>query len=182
MVNIYKPELTPLQEGILKFLMINAGKTFTARHLSISLEVSQPAISKALPGLEKKGFVLVDKNMETKRFSIQLNLQNSRVIQLKRAENLKQIYVSGLQNYLIESFPGSLIVLFGSFSFGEDLFNSDIDIAVIGNSNKKINTSKYEKMLGKKVIINFYTDLDAIDSNLKSNICNGIVLAGRISL
>ena len=67
MVNTSKLKLTSLQERILRYLFIKAGKLFTARALSRGLEVSQPAISKALPNLEKENFIQVTKDKEFKK-------------------------------------------------------------------------------------------------------------------
>ncbi len=54
------------------------------------------------------------------------------VIDLKRVENLKMIYESGIVEELSERFLGGVIILFVSYSYGEDIVRSDIDIAVIG--------------------------------------------------
>ena len=101
---MYKPKLTLLQQDILRHLYINAGTSFNARALALALDVSQPAISKALPKLKKEEFITVTKD---KRFSITLNRENPLVIGLKRADNLKQLYESGFVAYLYNSLPGA---------------------------------------------------------------------------
>ena len=65
---------------------------------------------------------------------------------------------------------------------GEDLSNSDIDIAVIGRKEKEINLNHYEKELERKIHINFYNSFKHIHKNLKENICNGILIAGSVEL
>ena len=178
MVNISKLKLTILQQEMLRFLYHNVGESFTARALSLSLNVSRTAISKALPSLEKNGFILVNKNKATKRLSIQLNADNHLVIGLKRADNLKQIYESGLAQFLYDSLPGATIILFGSYAFGEDTKNSDIDIAVIGCKEKGLDLSEFEETLKKEIIINFYPASDKINKQLLNNILNGITIKG----
>ncbi len=180
MVNIYEPKFTLLQQGILRFLFNGVGKQFNARALARNLNVSPPAISKALPLLEKEEFVTVSKDKESKRMSIELNRDNQKVIQFKRVENLKLVYESGLNNELEEKFAGGTIILFGSFSMGEDLFNSDIDLAIIGRKEKKVDLSEYEKLFGKEIRINFYDTLSGVHKHLRENICRGIVLSGSI--
>lgn len=182
MFNMYIPKLTSLQEGILRFLFLHAGKEFTARAIAINLGVSQPAISKALPNLAKENFLIVIKDKESKRLSIKLNRDDPRIWQIKRVDNLRQIYESGLSTFLEDSFPGALIVLFGSYSYGEDVYSSDIDLAIIGSKEKTINLEKFNKIFEKKININFYNSLDQINKNLRSNIINGIILSGRIAL
>ncbi len=182
MVNTSKLKLTFLQESILRHLFIKAGKTFTARALSIALGVSQPAISKALPNLEKENFVNVTKDKESKRLAIELNRENILIMGMKRADNLEQVYESGLYDFLFNEFPGCTIILFGSYSRGDDIFNSDIDLAIIGSKEKKVNLEKFEKILKKEVRINFYPSFKKIHKDLLTNIYNGIILVGSVEL
>jgi predicted nucleotidyltransferase len=103
-------------------------------------------------------------------------------MQLKRADNLKQIYESGLADFLEKEFAGASIILFGSYSRGEDIINSDMDIAVIGRKDKLINTTNYEKLLERTININFYDSFKKIHKHLKENLCNGIILIGSVEL
>lgn len=137
---------------------------------------------KALPALEKEEFVKLEQDKESKRWAIQLNLDNSRVIQLKRVENLRLIYESGLVDYLENELSGSTIFLFGSYSFGEDNFQSDIDIAVIGRKEKKLNLEKFEKVFSKKIVVQFYDSFKDKHKNIKESVLNGILLKGNVEL
>lgn len=96
---MYKLKFTILQQEILRFLSIKSGLSFNARRLSQYLNVSQTAIAKSLPLLEKGQFIKVDKDKESGRLAIELNRNNPRVIEFKRAENLKLIYESGLADF-----------------------------------------------------------------------------------
>ena len=182
MVNIYKLRLTILQLEILRLLFVKAGKSLNQRQIANYLGVSQPAIRKALPKLERVGFVKVRQDKETRRWLIELNTYNDMAMKLKRADNLRQIYESGLVDFLEKEFIGATIILFGSFSRGDDTINSDIDIAIIGRKEKKVDLRKFEEILERKIILNFYDSFDKIHKNLKENLFNGIVLAGGIEL
>ncbi len=182
MVNIYKLELTNLQQEILRVLFIKVGISLNQRNVSKILNVSQPAVMKALIGLEKENFIILKQDKESKRWSINLNRDNYKTIQLKRADNLKLIYESELGDILENSFAGATIILFGSYSFGEDNTTSDIDIAVIGRKRKEIDLTNFEKVLERKININFYDSFKNIHKNLKENVLNGIVLSGGIEL
>ena len=182
MINIYKLKLTLLQQKIVRLLFINSGVSMNQRKISKILEVTPPAIMKAIPNLEKENLIKVSQDKESRRWSIELNRDNPKILQLKRADNLSQIYESGLFEFLEKEFAGSTIILFGSYSRGEDIINSDIDIAVIGRKDKQIDLAKYEKALGREININFYQSFKEIHKNLKENIFNGIVLAGGIEL
>ena len=101
---------------------------------------------------------------------------------MKRVENLKNLYTYGLSDYLEEELAGATIILFGSYSMGEDTNTSDIDIAVIERKNKMIDIEKFEKILNRKININFYNSWKDIHKHLKNNILNGITLHGSVEL
>jgi DNA-binding MarR family transcriptional regulator len=179
---MFKPRFTQLQEKILSFLFENAGENFNQRNLAKKLNVSSTAIAKSIKKLEKENLIIKNKNPSTKIISIGLNRDNQKVIQLKRAENLKKLYESGLFDYLESNFLGGNIILFGSYSFGQDTISSDIDIAIIGNRDKELSIEKFEKILGKKIIIQFYSSFSKIHKELKENLFNGILLQGGVEL
>src|SRR3989338_959633 len=182
MVNRYQLKLTGLQQGILKLLFIKAGISLNQRQVSQILEVSPPAVMKALPKLEKGNFIKLQQDKETKRWSIELNRYNPRAMQLKRVDNLKNIYESGLADFLEKEFAGATIILFGSYSRGEDIINSDIDMAIVGRKDKLLDLIKYEQILERKINLNFYETFHKVHKHLKENLCNGIVLIGGIEL
>ena len=182
MVNIYKIKLTNLQQEILRLLYIKAGIQLNARNIAKTLGVSQPAVSKALPYLEKENFIKIKKDMESKRLSIELNRDNHYMIWLKRVDNIKQIYESGLVQFIYDNYHSATIILFGSFAFGEDTINSDIDVAVIGSKENNIDLSVFDKILDRKVVIHHYKNFKDIDPYLLNNICNGIILKGSIEI
>ena len=182
MLNIFKPKLTNLQQAILRLLFVKAGESLNQRAIAKRIEVSSPAIMKALPNLEKESLIKLTQDKESKRWSIELNRENHKVMQLKRADNLKLLYESGLADFLEKEFAGGTIILFGSYSRGEDTSKSDIDIAIIGRKDKLINLEAFEPFLERRVNINFYHSFKGIHKNLKENILNGIVLYGSIEI
>jgi predicted nucleotidyltransferase/biotin operon repressor len=179
-MDTYKLKFTRLQNEILRFLFIKSGRSFNQRALARALKVSPTAIAKALEELEKDGLVNIDK--DTNHLSIELNTQNPDIFWMKRAENLKLLHESGLVGYLSEQFPGGTIILFGSYAFGEDTVKSDIDIAIIGCNEKNLPIVKFEEILERTIVIQYYRDLSAIDRNLRSSILNGIILHGAVEI
>lgn len=182
MVNTNKLRLTTLQHEILLLLFRKAGTSLNQRQLAKLLDVTSPAIMKALPTLAKERLIKQQQDKETRRWSIELNRDRQLVMQLKRANNLWQLYESGLANVLEKEFAGAVIILFGSYSRGEDLINSDVDIAVIGRKNKDIDLTTYEKLLERKISVHFYDSFEKIHKQLKENLCNGISLCGGVEL
>jgi len=171
-----------LQQEILRYLSVKAGVSFNARGLAKPLNRTQAGIVKALPGLEKKGLIKIDKDEDSGRWSIEFNRDNQKAIELKRVENLKMIYEFGIIDFLEDRFPGTVIILFGSYSYGEDTIDSDIDIAIIGTKRKEVDLEKFEKLLEREIRINFYSDFKEVHRHLRDNLCNGILLIGRIGL
>ena len=178
-MDIYKLKFTRLQIEIFKLLCIKAGEKLNKRQISKLLKVSPTAIAKSLPLLKKEELITIKK--ETTLDQVELN-RNQKTMLLKRVENLRYIYQSELKEFLEENFPGTVIVLFGSYSKGEDTLKSDIDIAIIEGKEKFLDLKKYEKILEREIRINFYPSFKEIHKNLKENIFNGIVLSGGISL
>jgi len=179
---MYKLKFTRLQNEIFRLLTIKSGKRLSQREISKLLEVSPTAIAKALPVLEKEGLVHVDKSMDFNLNYISLNRDSEKAISLKRVENLKLIYESGLQKLLEENFPGCAVILFGSYSLGEDTVESDVDIAVVGSKKKNVDTEKIDKLLERNIYLHFYGSFKEMKNNLKSNILSGIVLSGTVEL
>ena len=181
-MDIYKIKFTVLQQEILRFLFVKAYSSFTERGLGKQLGVSPTAVSNSIKLLEKEQLVSVSKDKESRRLAISLNKKNPEVFALKRIENLGLIHTSGIVPYLSDIFPGATIILFGSYSFGEDSVNSDIDIAIIGSKEKYFALAKFEKILERPIRLQFYTNLGSINKNLRENVLNGIVLSGGVRL
>jgi|SRR3989344_1786090 len=182
MVTIYEQKLTNLQQEIVRLLFVKAGNSLNAHTISVLLEVSQPAVSKALPLLEKEKLITVKRDIDSGRLSIRLHTENHYTIWLKRADNIKQLYESGLVQKLYDSFQTAAIILFGSYSFGEDVSGSDIDFAIVGSKEKKIDMSSFEKQLERIISFHYFKEFASIPRQLLCNICNGITLKGAISV
>ncbi|MBU0957255.1 MAG: nucleotidyltransferase domain-containing protein [Nanoarchaeota archaeon] len=178
----YKLKFTKLQNEIFRLLCIKTGEPLNQRTIATALEVSPTAISKSIKLLETENLINIKKDKKMNLILIELNRDNQKTIELKRAENLKMISESGITEFLEENFPGTTIILFGSYSYGEDTIKSDVDIAIVGAKEKEIKSEKFDKLLEKEVRINFYKNWKEIHKNLKNNILNGIILVGRIDL
>lgn len=186
---MYKIKWTRLQTEIFRLLCIKAGQILNLRGIARNLKVSPTAVSKALTELEKEELVVVKKSEIINLLAIEFNRNNPKAIQLKRAENLKMVYESGLSNFLYHEFPGCTIILFGSYSKGEDVYfgdederNSDLDLAVIGTKSRSVDLTKFNKLMERIISINCYKSWNDLHQHLKNNILNGILLSGGIDL
>src|SRR3989338_11163812 len=151
-MDIYKLNFTKLGFEIFSFLSMKAGERLSQREIAKALKVSPTAVATAVKNLTTKNFVKMEK---TKNINfISFNRDNPKAIDLKRVENLKQLYLSGLLDFLEEKLAGGTIILFGSYSKGEDTITSDVDIAVIGRKDKLLDLEPYEKTLNRPININ----------------------------
>lgn len=187
-MDMYQIKWTRLQSEIFRLLCIKAGMNLNLRGIAKQLKKSPTAVSNALKDLEKENLVKVKKAETMNLLSIELNRDNQNAINMKRVENLKMIYESGLLEFLQDSFPGTTIILFGSYSRGNDVYGlneeqrSDIDIVVVGTKGKEIKLTEFIKKLERVILINFYPSFKGIHKHLRDSILNGILLSGSVDL
>ncbi len=201
MVNTYKLGYTQLQIEIFRLLCRKSGEKLNQRQIAAFLDVSPAAVSKAIPLLIKQDLINFVRSENMNLTQIRFNNSNTKAVQLKRIENLRYIYESNFVEFFERTWPGCTIVLFGSYSRGEDSVRSDIDVAIVGvkldnrkrtfvtpdPKKEELNSEKAEKFNlerfpERKIRMNLIDDLRKIKKELRENICNGIVLSGGIEL
>ena len=163
-------------EKVLEYFLDNPSKEVHLRELSRLLNLSMPTIILATNTLSKEGMITKTKSKVVTK--VQANRENINFPRQKRVHNLERIYNSGIVDYLLKiyNYPKG-VILFGSFSRGDDIENSDIDIAII--TEKKINSDveSYEKFLGKNISIH-EVNLVKSSKEFKLSLTNGIILEG----
>lgn len=153
-------------------------RTFHLREMSRELGISMPAVLSAVGKLKKEGLLLVEKT--TALTVVKASTENPLFSRLKRAHNLEAIYVSGLVDFLQKKCrTPAAIICFGSYSRGDDIEKSDIDIAVISGAETDADLGKFEKLLGREISMHF-VNLKKISAEFRLNLCNGIVLEGAL--
>ncbi len=176
----YNIKFTRLQSRIFRLLCVKVGKKLNKREIARELGVSPTAVSKALVLLVDEKIVDIEKFGKMNLVEVELNRDSDCVIEMKRVENLKMIYESGMVGFLEDSFPGCAVILFGSYGFGDDTVRSDLDIAVVGCKEKVLDLDRFDEFFEREVRVNFYGSLKDVDEYLRSNLINGIVLGGRV--
>ena len=84
---------------------------------------------------------------------------------------------------MTQEFSNPTIILFGSFSRGEDIEESDIDIYIETHSKKKISLKKFESSLNRNIQLFKHKSIHQIrNKDLANNIINGIVLSGYLEV
>ena len=161
---------------VLELFFVNPSIEFHLRELSRLLKLSMPTIVSTTDILSKEKMVIKTKGKVLTR--VIANRENVKFVRHKRVYNLEQIYVSGFVDILVSKYnQPKNIILFGSFSRGEDNENSDIDIGIVTNKKIGVDVSSFEKALKRKITIH-EIDINKVSGEFKANLANGVVLEG----
>lgn len=161
-------------------------KEFSLSDVAKETGVAKANLGKIIEELRKAEFLSIEKL--SKIWRIKADTSNQHFIKNKIIYNLNLVYQSGLIEFLYEYYhhPKS-ITLFGSFRRGEDITDSDIDIAIEDENFEKYRILKlrelmdFEKQINRKIHIHQFNK-KVININLFNNIANGIVLAGFLEV
>ncbi len=104
------------------------------------------------------------------------NRENENFIFYKRVYNLYTL--KEVNDFLVKTMWPKLIVVFGSYSRGEDVESSDIDIIIISNVRKEINLTQFEEKLKRKINLLVVDKLENLDKKIIKKVYNGMVLYG----
>ena len=154
-------------------------RNFQMRAISRETDMAQPSVINHLKALQSEKLILKEKKGLYPTFIA--NRDNELFKIYKKTDILMRIKQSGLSDYLYDSCQPNAIILFGSASKGEDIEESDIDI-FIQSKTKKLLTEKYEKILKRKISLFFEENFSKLNSELKNNILNGIMLKGYLKV
>ena len=161
---------------VLEAFFENPSAKFHLRELSRKLGLSMPTVISATNALSKEKLIVrITGKVVTEVYA---NRENARFLQYKRINNLEQVYDSGILEYLSTMYNRpKLVILFGSYSRGDDVEQSDVDIAIVTAKRLYLDLSAYEKRLGRKISIHEF-EIGQVSNGFKANLANGIVLEG----
>lgn len=161
---------------ILEVFFNNPSGEFHLRELSRLSKLSMPTIISATDTLAKEGLIIKAKGKVLTR--VHANRENVDFQRYKRVCNLEIVYASGIVDFISNAYnhPKN-IILFGSFSRGEDIEGSDIDIAVMTKKKLRLDLSKYERILKRSISIHEVYP-EGVSEEFRANLANGIVLEG----
>jgi predicted nucleotidyltransferase len=145
------------------------------KEISRKINLAPTSVRKHLETLEKQNILLKKQGDRFKGYIA--NRDSEEFLFSKKVLNIYKIYQSRLVDYIYDVCVPNSIILFGSFSIGEDIEKSDIDIFV-ESKEKKLDLSKFKKILNKEINLFFNPDINKLNNELKNNILNGTVLKG----
>ncbi len=154
-------------------------KSFQIRELGRLSKVSKTTVQRILDDLVQEKIILSKRGDIYKNYNAAV--YNWKYVFLKKNYFIKQVYESGLVDYVQTKLHPQAVILFGSGAKGDYVVESDIDIFVLG-SVKEVDLRVFERKLKRNislVIKESYTDLSA---ELFNNIINGAKLGGYIKI
>ena len=154
--------------------------------LSSTVKSSKTATKQAVEALIQQEFIT--REIAGKTWILLANQKNLYFLRKKIPYHLDKIYESGIVEAVRKAIPkAKTLALFGSYRYGDDNEESDIDIAVevLDNNEVQITRLGIVEQLGyrKNVTVNLYIfSRNKVDLNLFANIANGIVLDGFLEV
>lgn len=157
------------------------GIGFQLREISRLINLAPKSVKIYLKELEEEKLILKKEHRIHKYPVYCANRNNDYFLFLKKSDNILKIKESGLLDFLSDFCQPDVIILFGSFSKGEDVKESDIDIFLLCREIK-LDLRKFEKKLNRKIMPFFCKDFHKLSKELKNNIINGVILQGYLKV
>ena len=171
-----------IKDRIKRHFLINPTARLRVRQIERAVKVPLPSAIRYARELEKEGILRSTILAEVKTYSA--DRASRRFLAEKRFFNLSQLLSSGLIDSLITEYSNPNIVVFGSYSRGEDTEDSDIDIYMESAAKGRIECpERFQRRLQRNVHIIVHRNLHDIgNKELANNIINGVVVNGFIEV
>lgn len=179
-------EVLTAYHRVMTWFFAYPAEDFTLNELHTSVGMAKTTAREAVNLLLKDGFL--DIKTIGRLWRIRANPKHEYFYTKKIAYNLAMVYESRLLDQINKNHPNSLaVVLFGSYRKGDDIPESDLDIAVeiLGGEPIKVMELGVISQFGyrQNVKVNLHVfSRNKIDLNVFSNIANGIVLQGFLEV
>lgn len=170
-----------IKQKIREYFFNNPTAKLRVRQIEREIKVPLPSAIRYTKELEQEGILKTEEISEIKLFSA--DRSSKKFLLEKMLFNIKSLLDSGLLKYLIEEIGNPTIILFGSYSRGEDIESSDIDLYIESASKPKINLERFQKVLNRGIQLFVYANIKKIPNpHLANNIINGIKLNGFVEV
>ena len=154
---------------------MNPTKKMRVRQIEREVKLPLPSVIRYCKELEKEEILKKETISGVSTYSA--DRTSKKFLMAKRLFNIKSIFESGLLDYMIGEYFNPVIVLFGSYSKGEDIENSDIDLYIETPKKQEFNLQKFEKILSRKIqVFNYKKIKDVPNRHLSNNIINGVTI------
>lgn len=172
--------MEPIAREIIRFFFQYPTREFSYRELERQTGFSIGTVSTYIKKLVSAS--LLESRKSANSILVNGNLENPLFIAMKRAYNIEILYTSGLVQYLTETIRPDSLILFGSYSRGEDDERSDVDIASLHGRKAGADLHKFEKVIGRKISLIRIESLESAKKEFVNSLANGIILSGGIEV
>ena len=164
---------------VMKLFFDNPEKKFHIREIARQTNLSAPGVLKILKKLKKETLLVSEKENVVENVK---GSRNEKFFLLKKAYNILSLFESGLVNRLKDEYEEpEAIVIFGSYSKGEDTSQSDIDVAVVTKKEAQIDLKQFEKYLRRKISV-YEIQINNSEKEFLNSLANGTVVYGFLRL
>ncbi len=164
------------QDKVLEVFFDNPTEKFYIREIARITKLNPNTIINISEKLIREGLIKREKKEHVVELSADLDNENFK--NKKRLSNFRRILECGIVNILKSKFDSEVISIIGSYSRGEDIGESDIDIVVMTKKEyEDTDLKKYEKILNRDIHL-IVTDYTKISDEFYTNLLNGIILYG----
>lgn len=152
-------------------------------NISRKAKLAHTSVKKHLQTLLKERIIIERKEIRnTRTFPIyKANVEGNNYLLYKKISNIEQIHKSKMIEKLVNIFQPKNIILYGSYSRGEDIESSDIDIFVDTRIKNEIKLDKYERALHRRIDLKI-NKFENLSKELQNNILNGVTLHGFVEV
>lgn len=169
---------------VAEFIFNEPNRIFHIRKLEKETGLSTTAVKTSIQKLES--YKIVDVESTSLTTNVKAKTDSDSYTFYKRMFNLYKLQRYGFVEHVRKMFKPEAIVLFGSFSRGEDVEESDVDILVMTSNRKSEKLDKLvdimENELKRKLDITMLPSLDRSESEFKNAVANGIILYGYLKV
>ena len=170
-----------IKQRLKEYYFVNPTSKLRVREIERTLKLPLPSVIRYCKELETEGILTTIKIGNTVFYTG--NRVDNKFILEKRLYNVKTIYEAGLLEFIRRELSNPVVILFGSYSKGEDTETSDIDLYIETHSKKEIDLGNFSKKLSRNIQIFRHKSIREIKNvNLSNNIINGITLNNGIEV
>jgi predicted nucleotidyltransferase len=176
-------------EKIASMFYLYPDRDFTLSALAQEAGVSKSSVGEILEEMSDANFIKVER-IGKKTMLIRANNESFEFLRWKIVYNLKSILYSGIIEELVNKFRNPrAVVLFGSYRWGQDAKDSDIDIAIetVDDVSYEVlefssgPVKEFEENMKRKVQVHIF-NRKKIGLSFFNNVANGIVLYGFLEV
>jgi predicted nucleotidyltransferase len=163
----------------MKLFFDNPEKSFHIREIARLTGLSAPGVLKILKKLKEENLLESEKGKIVEDVTAS---RSHKFLLQKKSYNIMRLFDSGLIDFLRDKYEEpEAIVVFGSYSRGEDTSGSDVDIAIVTKKEAQLDLREFEHYLKRKVSL-YEIQIECSEKEFLNNLANGTVVYGFLRL